>query len=98
MFRSTARLDVPTYDDPAVQRQLEQSVSPNASSTIAWDTISTALNLSNTWVRVITQLMVMLNVLRDQQDGTLLASLSFFKMFLQWSSISQQIRSSLEGI
>ncbi|TRM62953.1 P-loop containing nucleoside triphosphate hydrolase protein [Schizophyllum amplum] len=76
-FRSLARLDVPTFDDAAVQTQLQQSVAPNSRTTIAWNTVTMALNILSTALRLASQFLVLARVLVEQRDGVLLASLSF---------------------
>ncbi|KAF8060884.1 P-loop containing nucleoside triphosphate hydrolase protein [Lyophyllum atratum] len=73
-FHAMARLDVPTFADDAVQRQLEQSVSPNSHTTIAWDTVATALYGLTTLLQLASQLSVLISVLRGQRDGPLLAT------------------------
>ncbi|KAJ7743846.1 P-loop containing nucleoside triphosphate hydrolase protein [Mycena metata] len=75
-FHARARLDVPTYADAAVQRQLENSTSSSRSS-IAWNNVLTILHLISTGVELVSQVSVLLAMLRDQRDGPLLAILSF---------------------
>jgi ABC-type multidrug transport system fused ATPase/permease subunit len=85
-FRAMARLDAPTFDDPAVQRQLEDSLSPNSRSTIAWDAVTTALHILATLIQLTSQLSVLISVLRHQRDGPLLALLSFAHSLYEWFS------------
>ncbi|KAF7340233.1 ABC transporter related protein [Mycena venus] len=61
-FHARARLDVPTYSDSAVQRQLDNSTT-SARTSIAWNNVLTTLHLVSTGVEL--------------RDGTLLATLSF---------------------
>ncbi|KAJ7037377.1 P-loop containing nucleoside triphosphate hydrolase protein [Mycena alexandri] len=75
-FHARARLDVPTYTDSAVQRQLENSTSSSRSS-IAWNNVLTILHLISTGVELVSQFSVLFAMLRDQRDGPLLATLSF---------------------
>ncbi|KNZ80019.1 Toxin RTX-I translocation ATP-binding protein [Termitomyces sp. J132] len=93
-FRAMGRLDVPTFDDDAVQRQLEQSVSPNSSTTIAWETISTTLSGLAMLLQLISQFSVLVNVLRDQRDGTLLAVLSFAQTVFARNSFTRTFLST----
>lgn len=86
IFHAMARLDVPTFGDDAVQRQLEQSFSPNSRSSIAWDTIVMAIQIYSTALQLISQVSVLTGVLRGQRDGFLLAALSFSYAFFRWSS------------
>ncbi|TFK38612.1 P-loop containing nucleoside triphosphate hydrolase protein [Crucibulum laeve] len=87
IFHAMARLDVPTFDDAAVQRQLEQSFPPNSRSSIAWDTVVMALHMLSTALQLTSQLSVLVGVLRDQRDGPLLAVLSFAHALFQWSTV-----------
>ncbi|KAJ6456145.1 P-loop containing nucleoside triphosphate hydrolase protein [Mycena sanguinolenta] len=75
-FRARARLDVPTYSDAAVQRQLDNSTT-SARTSVAWNNVVTTLHLFSTGVELVSQFSVLLNLLRDQRDGPLLATLSF---------------------
>jgi hypothetical protein len=95
IFHAMARLDVPTFDDDAVQRQLEQSLSPNSRSSIAWDTVVMAIQIYSTALQLISQVSVLAGVLRGQRDGFLLATLSFSYAFFRWNSTkgSNYIRS-----
>lgn len=80
-----ARLDVPTFDDTAVQRQLEQSFPPDSRSSVAWDTVVVTLHIFSTVLQLISQLSVLNGVLRGQRDGLLLAVLSFSHTLFFWS-------------
>ncbi|KAJ6569697.1 P-loop containing nucleoside triphosphate hydrolase protein [Mycena sp. CBHHK59/15] len=75
-FHALARLDVPTFADAAVQRQLDQSTA-SARTSIAWNNVVTALHLLSTGVELVSQLSVLIGMLKDQRDGPLLAILSF---------------------
>lgn len=74
-FHARARLDVPTFDDPAVQRQLDSTTNINGMS-VAWNTFQLVSELANASVRVISQVSVLATVLRNQPDGPMLAALS----------------------
>lgn len=82
-----ARLDVPTFDDPAVQCQIEQTLPKYANSSTAFDAVTSVLRLFSTAIQLISQLSVLINVLKDQKDGPLLATLSFAHACLQWSKV-----------
>jgi hypothetical protein len=75
-FQARARLDVPTYADSAVQRQLDESTTSSRTS-IAWNSVLSTLHLLSTAIELVTQFSVLFNMLRDQRDGPLLATLSF---------------------
>lgn len=85
IFHAMARLDVPTFDDTAVQRQLEQSFPPDSRSSVAWDTVVVTLHIFSTVLQLISQLSVLNGVLRGQRDGLLLAVLSFSHTLFFWS-------------
>ncbi|KAH7884022.1 P-loop containing nucleoside triphosphate hydrolase protein [Phlebopus sp. FC_14] len=87
IFHAMARLDVPTFEDPAVQRQLESAWSTSWKSSVAWETIEVTSNVITTTLRLLSQLSVLFGVLREQQDGPLLAVLSFSQALFQWFSV-----------
>ncbi|KAI0668740.1 P-loop containing nucleoside triphosphate hydrolase protein [Trametes maxima] len=82
LFHARARLDLPTFEDPMVQRQLEDASSTSGS--IAWDTLVMASGIASTAVQVVSQLSVLARVLGAQQDGVLLAVLSFSASLSDW--------------
>lgn len=86
MFHAMARLDLPTFDDPKVQRQLESSFPQSSRSSIAWDTVTMISHIMTTVVQLASQLSVLVRVLNDQQDGPLLALLSFAEALFQRSA------------
>lgn len=90
-----ARLDLPTFEDPAVQRQLESAWSTSWKSSVAWDTIRMTTNVLMTAIQLLSQVSVLISVLRNQQDGTLLALLSFSQSLFQWFSRKRPGLSSL---
>lgn len=87
IFQAMARLDLPTFEDPAVQRQLESAWTTSWKSSIAWETIEITTNMFMTSIRLLSQLSVLINILRDQRDGPLLAILSFSQCLFQWFSM-----------
>ncbi|KAJ8595027.1 P-loop containing nucleoside triphosphate hydrolase protein [Rhizopogon salebrosus TDB-379] len=84
LFRSMARLDVPTFEDSAIQRQLESTWSASWGSSVAWSTVSMTTGVAMTVIRLVSQLSVLSAVLREQQDGPLLASLTFVQSLSNW--------------
>ncbi|KAI0089816.1 P-loop containing nucleoside triphosphate hydrolase protein [Irpex rosettiformis] len=85
IFRARARLDVPTFDDPAVQRQLD-SVSSIGNTTVAWQTVNLVTSLGGVVIKVVSQVAVLAGVLSSQPDGVLLAVLSILPGLLQYFS------------
>ncbi|VDB88528.1 unnamed protein product [Peniophora sp. CBMAI 1063] len=89
-FHALARLDVPTFDDPVVSRQID-SVLPDGGAggrrTIPWSAISSVANLGSTLIHVLSQSAVLVGVLRRQRDGPLLAAIAAFShIFMMMSS------------
>ncbi|KXN84813.1 Putative multidrug export ATP-binding/permease protein YgaD [Leucoagaricus sp. SymC.cos] len=89
MFHAMARLDLPTFDDPKVQRQLESSFPTSSRSSIAWDTVTMILHIMTTAIQLVSQLSVLVRVLNNQRDGPLLALLSFAEALFQRSAIRE---------
>lgn len=83
IYHAMARLDVPTFDDPAVQRQIQQSI-PHASQSTAFAAIGVLLETASAALQLISQLSVLAAVLRGQPDGPLLASLCCIDALVQW--------------
>lgn len=83
LFAARARLDVPTFEDPAVQRQLDTASHVNGQS-VAWGTFTMLSGLMTTAIKVITQTSVLIRVLKDQPDGPMLAIVSFAPEATQW--------------
>lgn len=82
-----SRLDLPTFDDPAVQRQIEQTLPKSSHSTIAFDAVTATLRLFSTAIQLTSQFSVLVNVLKNQPDGPLLATFSFAHAIFQWSKV-----------
>ena len=95
IFHAMARLDLPTFEDPAIQRQLEGAWSTSYKSSVAWETIRLTSNVIMTVIRLLSQLSVLISVLRHQRDGTLLALLSFSQSLFQWFSGMHHATNSL---
>lgn len=87
VFRANVRLDVPTFDDGAVQRQLEETFPRNSRSSIAWDTVVLAARISSTFLRLFSEVTVLVTVLHEQRDGLLLAALCFAQSAVAWMSV-----------
>ncbi|KAJ3719796.1 P-loop containing nucleoside triphosphate hydrolase protein [Lentinula raphanica] len=91
MFHVLARLDVPTYDDPLVQRQLEQAFPTNSRQSVIWRTVVGVIHMGSTTIMLVSQLSVLLNVLRNQRDGSLLAFLSFSHSFISSNQVTHTL-------
>lgn len=87
MFHAVSRLDVPTFDDMAVQRQIEQALSGGpSSSSVAWSLVSKVAKLGGMMVQLVSQVGVLVKVLGGQRDGYLLAVLSFGQAIFRWTN------------
>lgn len=87
IFEAYVRLDVPTFEDPVVRRQLESIL--NSRTSVAWDTVQLIANTASTMLLLVSQISVLAGVLKYQKDGTLIATLSFLPSLLQWMQMSQ---------
>lgn len=74
-FHALARLDLPTFEDTAIQRQLQL---PQSSSSIVWQMIMAISSTGFKSLTLISQIIVLIRVLREQSDGPSLAILCFF--------------------
>ena len=86
LFHARARLDLPTFEDPAVQRQLEAASSMSSHGSIAWDTVNMVVGAGSTSIQIVSQVSVLASVLRGQQGGLLLAALSFAQSVFDWKN------------
>jgi hypothetical protein len=82
IFRARVRLDCPTIDDPAVQRNLEAASSGSGRTSVAWEMLNAFLNIFNTAVALLSQISVLTELLSNQRDGVLLATISFAQVML----------------
>ena len=73
IFRSMARLDVPTWDDLSVSSHFN-SLSPRMpnSDTVAWTAIKSLVEMGSAFLRMFSEAAVLFRVLRGQGDGSLL--------------------------
>ena len=72
-----ARLDVPTWDDPAVSSQINglRPDFPNT-ETVAWMAIMSLVETGSAFLRMSSEATVLFRVLREQGDGSLLVLVS----------------------
>lgn len=75
LFKANARLDVPTFEDEAIQRQLEDASHING-QVVAWSTLRSIYTFCSTLVQLISQTAVLIQVVKDRPDGMILASIS----------------------
>ena len=82
ILHAHSRLDVPTYNDPAVQGQLQSA--RYSRSNAAWSCIKTIITFISAVIQLLTQVSVLISVLKDQPDGTWFALLSFAQPIMSW--------------
>ncbi|KAJ7691891.1 P-loop containing nucleoside triphosphate hydrolase protein [Mycena rosella] len=75
-FHAQARLDIPTYTNSAVQRQLDNS-SAGSRTSIAWNNVLKIFELLSTVIELVSQFSVLISMLRDQRDGPLATIILF---------------------
>jgi hypothetical protein len=86
-FHAMARLDVPTWDDPAVASQIN-ALSPRSHTTVPWAVILTFVDTASAAIKMFSQSAVLLGVLRGQRDGLMFAWLTFANEFMYYLSYS----------
>ncbi|KAF5351573.1 hypothetical protein D9758_007222 [Tetrapyrgos nigripes] len=91
-----ARLDVPTFSDPSLQRQMQSAFGMNVGNDLAMSTVTRTMNIVTSGTRLVSQLGVLLSVLRDQTDGPLLAVICFVQtIFQHWRRDQSWIKSEV---
>ena len=72
IFRSMARLDVPTWSDTAVSSHIS-SLTPNETDpdTIAWSAIKAVVEMGSVFLKMFSEAAVLFGVLQEQGDGSL---------------------------
>ncbi|KAH9054293.1 HlyB/MsbA family ABC transporter [Lactarius vividus] len=95
IFRSMARLDVPTWDDPSVSSQIK-ALQPRISGTesVALTAVMTLVETGSAFLRMFSEGGVLFRVLREQGDGSLLVLASLASEALSYFAFrSSSIRS-----
>lgn len=72
-FRAYARLDQPTFGRTEVQSQLSASSDDHFGRTVVWQTLKMVMEIVSTTAQLGAESFVLLNALRGQSDGLLLA-------------------------
>ncbi|KAI0638773.1 P-loop containing nucleoside triphosphate hydrolase protein [Trametes polyzona] len=86
LFRTRARLDVPTFETSSVQRQMEDAEPDSYSGPAAWKAIETISGTVRAAAQTTAQVLVLTQALGDQRDGYLLAGLTMVSQTLVWFS------------
>ncbi|EJF56134.1 HlyB/MsbA family ABC transporter [Dichomitus squalens LYAD-421 SS1] len=85
-FHSRARLDLPTYAQPAVQRQVGDASDNMWGQTVVWQTLELATDIVSAATQLAASSAVLFQVLKDHQDGSVLALLTLFGETYYWLS------------
>ena len=92
IFRSMARLDVPTWNDPAVSSHVS-SLSPRTTDpdTAAWSAIKAVVEMGSTFLRLFSEAVVLFRVLQDHGDGALVVLASAASEAVSFIAFSDSI-------
>ncbi|TFK47933.1 P-loop containing nucleoside triphosphate hydrolase protein [Heliocybe sulcata] len=90
IFHALARLDLPTYEDTSVQRQIEASYSRSGNGP-AWDVIRTSAGLASIVMQIVSQLTVLIAVLREQPEGALLTTIALVQTTFEYLSLKHMV-------
>ncbi|KAG1881161.1 P-loop containing nucleoside triphosphate hydrolase protein [Suillus subluteus] len=92
-FHSTAHLDVPTFQTIRCSRTLHNSsfALGHWSTPVAWKIIEGSTDIAMMLIRLLSQLLVLITVMWEQQDGPLLVVLGFFHHVSPWYSTGQAV-------
>ena len=75
-FHAYARLDHPTYNKTEVKRQLQDTTDDYYGQSVIWRTLELVSDIVSIVTRLVAQTLVLVQVLRGQPDGPLLAILA----------------------
>ncbi|KZS90374.1 P-loop containing nucleoside triphosphate hydrolase protein [Sistotremastrum niveocremeum HHB9708] len=92
------RLDCPTFEDSAVQRQLEEHQGAFGFSSAAWEGLIGAITTLQSVLQVVTQFSVLVNLLRQQKDGILFALLTTIPIMIQYSGVNSSISQAYAAV
>ncbi|KAG1908605.1 P-loop containing nucleoside triphosphate hydrolase protein [Suillus fuscotomentosus] len=85
LFHSTARLDLPTFTDSAVQLQFDSVTNSRTMHTsLAWQAVHRLASLTTMTTGMLSELFVLFTILRKQQNGPLLVILGFSQSMFRW--------------
>ncbi|KAG1768462.1 P-loop containing nucleoside triphosphate hydrolase protein [Suillus placidus] len=89
IFYPTASFDVPTFRTLESSRTLMEvriASSHYGATSVAWQTIESSTDVAMMLSRLLSQLLILMTVMWEQQDGPLLVVLSFLQYILPWDS------------
>jgi len=94
IFNFLICLDLPTYEELGSMGNF-RSMSHYWVSEIAFQTVEMLMNIAMTLLRLLFQILVLITVLREQQDGFLLAVLSLLQSVFHWHDTPRTVARSL---
>ena len=93
-FHARARLDLPTYAQSSVQRQVSDASDNMWGQTVVWQTLELATDIVSAATQLIASSAVLFQVLKDQPDGAVLATLTLFGETYYWLSQFRAFRTA----
>ncbi|THH16785.1 hypothetical protein EW146_g3903 [Bondarzewia mesenterica] len=93
IFHAMARLDVPTSEDPVVSEQVDGVLPANRYS-IAWSAVTSLMGVISMAITLLSQVTVLISVLREQRDGPMLAILCFSERIFSPFGVKKFMNSS----
>lgn len=93
IFNSLICLDLPAYGESV--STLGPMVSYDWVSRVAGQTLVTLMDIATTVLRVLSQFLVLITVLQEQQDGLLLALLTLLQPIFSWNDSRKTVARSL---
>ncbi|KAG1845091.1 P-loop containing nucleoside triphosphate hydrolase protein [Suillus subalutaceus] len=91
IFNSLVCLDLPTYEELVSMGRI--STSDYWVSGVGFQTVEMLMKIATTILRLLSQFLVLITVLREQQDGLLLGVLSLFQSIFYWHDTRTVARS-----
>ncbi|KAF8168361.1 P-loop containing nucleoside triphosphate hydrolase protein [Crassisporium funariophilum] len=98
IFGAFVRLDVPTFDDPAVQRQIEDAVPSNSHTNSAFLAVTGTVKIITTALELSSQLFVLLDIFNGDPDNLLIALLNVAYAYTQWYGGTKNYISQGQGV
>ncbi|KAI0757785.1 HlyB/MsbA family ABC transporter [Daedaleopsis nitida] len=91
-FHAQARLDLPTFEQGHVRRQLNQTSDNYRGQAVVWQTLELVTDILSAVMQLLAQLVVLFQVLRGHRDGVMLGLLTLFSETLYWISKTSVMR------
>ncbi len=91
-FHAHARLDVPTFAQGGVRRQLAETSDGYNGQAVVWQSLTLITNILSTLTQMVAQSVVLFHILRFQRDGALLVAMTLSSEIACWLSNSSAVR------